>query len=134
VTEHGASIAMSTSTDESIEGTSFEGRPGEIQHAHPTDLQYVKIALLLGLITAAEVTTYFWEDASTAALVVILFPMMIAKFAIVCGYFMHLKYDHPIFKRVFVAGLVLAVIVYLTAMVTLEFFSDDFFRFLPLID
>ena len=39
--------------------------------------------------------------------------MMIVKFAIVCGYFMHLQYDNPIFRRVFVFGLVLAVVVYL---------------------
>jgi cytochrome c oxidase subunit IV len=121
---------MSTSTDESIEGTSFEGHAGEIQHAHPTDRQYVVIALILGAITALEVATYFWEDASTTALVLTLFPMMIIKFAVVCGYFMHLKYDHPIFRRVFVAGLVLAVVVYLIALTTLMYFSDDSMKFL----
>jgi cytochrome c oxidase subunit 4 len=122
---------MSTSTDESIEGTSAEGHAGEITHAHPSDAQYVKIALLLAVITALEVATYFWEDASTLALVLILFPMMIAKFAIVCGYFMHLKYDHPIFRRVFIAGLALAIGVYLITLTAFEFWSDDFFKFLP---
>ena len=77
----------------------------------------MKIALFLGVITAAEVGTYFWEDLfgtqpTTTALILTLFPMMIAKFAIVCGYFMHLKYDNPIFRRVFVFGLVLAIVVY----------------------
>ena len=38
--------------------------------------------------------------------------MMIIKFATVAGYFMHLKYDNPIFRRVFIFGLILAVIVY----------------------
>jgi cytochrome c oxidase subunit IV len=97
---------------------------------HPSDAKYVKIALILGAITAAEVATYFWEDASTAALVIILFPMMIAKFAIVCGYFMHLKFDHPIFRRVFIAGIVLAVAVYCIVLTAFEFWSDDYFRFL----
>ena len=104
-------------------------------HDHPTDLKYVKIAILLGVITAAEVATYFWEDIfgsepSTAALLVVLMPMMVAKFAIVVGYFMHLKYDNPIFRRVFVFGLILAVVVYAIFAFTMEFFSEDYFKFL----
>ena len=102
----------------------------EHAHEHPSDLKYVKIALLLGAITALEVGTYFVEDASTTFLVVSLFPMMIAKFAIVTGYFMHLKYDNPLFKRVFVFGLVLAVVVFLIALVSMEYFSDDALKYL----
>ena len=65
------------------------------------------------MLTALEVGTYFIEDASTTLLVPSLFPMMIVKFAIVAGFFMHLKFDNPLFTRLFVAGLVLAVAVYL---------------------
>lgn len=104
-------------------------------HDHPTDLKYVKIAIILGVLTALEVGTYFWDDIfgstpSTTALVAVLFPMMIAKFAIVTGYFMHLKYDNPLFRRVFVFGLLLAVAVYLIVAVSFNFFSDDYLRFL----
>ena len=102
----------------------------ETVHNHPTDLQYVKIALFLAALTALEVGTYFWEGASTTALVLVLFPMMIIKFAVVTGYFMHLKYDNPIFKRVFVFGLVLATIVYMIAMFTFAYFDDTYLRFL----
>jgi len=107
----------------------------ETVHDHPTDAKYVKIALILGVITAAEVGTYFWEDLfgskpSTLALVVTLFPMMIAKFAIVTGYFMHLKYDNPLFKRVFVFGLVLATVVYMIALFAFEFWDDQYLKFL----
>jgi cytochrome c oxidase subunit 4 len=126
---------MSTHTHESAEHTESKGREFEPhhqthEHEHPSDRKYVIIALILGVITAAEVMTYFWEDASTTALILILFPMMIAKFAIVCGYFMHLKFDNPIFRRIFIAGLVLAVVVYLVALSAFEFFSDDYFKFL----
>ena len=99
-------------------------------HKHPTDRDYVKIAAILAVITAAEVGTYFWEDASTAALVAVLFPMMIAKFMIVAGYFMHLKYDNPVFKRVFVFGLVLAVAVYLILFFAFEFWDDQYPKYL----
>lgn len=116
---------MSTST-----GTTEHDEIGhEGEHEHPTDRKYVQIALILGVITAFEVGTYFLDDPSTGLLVGLLFPMMIAKFAIVCGYFMHLKFDNPLFRRIFVAGLVLAVIVYLIVFSTFEFFSDDFFRY-----
>lgn len=99
-------------------------------HKHPTDAQYIKIAAILAVITAAEVATYFWEGASTTGLVAVLFPMMIAKFAIVTGYFMHLKYDNPLFKRVFVFGLILAVIVYMIMLFTFEFYDSQYLKFL----
>jgi cytochrome c oxidase subunit 4 len=102
----------------------------ETVHNHPSDAQYVKIAAILGVITAAEVATYWWKDASTTALVVVLFPMMIAKFAIVTGYFMHLKYDNPLFKRVFVFGLLLAIAVYTIALFAFEFWDDQYLKFL----
>lgn len=104
-------------------GSPVEAHHATHEHAHPSDRQYVIIAAILGVITAFEVATYFWEDASTTALVLTLFPMMTAKFAIVCGYFMHLRYDNPLFRRVFVFGLVLAVAVYCAALGSLQFFA-----------
>jgi len=98
-------------------------------HDHPTDAKYVKIAAILAVITAAEVGTYFW-DAGTAALVAVLFPMMIAKFLIVTGYFMHLKYDNPLFRRVFFFGLLLAVTVYVIALLAFEFWDDQYLKFM----
>lgn len=100
------------------------------RHDHPTDLKYVKIALILGALTALEVGTYFVEDASTTLLVITLFPMMIAKFLIVTSYFMHLKYDNPLFRRVFFFGLLLAVVVFLIMLSTFEFWNSDFYRYL----
>jgi cytochrome c oxidase subunit 4 len=121
---------MSTAT-----ATATDAHVDEHAHDHPTDASYVKIALILGVITAAEVGTYFWEDLfgkvpSTTALILTLFPMMIAKFAIVCGYFMHLKFDNKIFRRVFVFGLVLATAVYFIMFFSMEYLSDDYLKFL----
>jgi cytochrome c oxidase subunit 4 len=56
--------------------------------------------------------------------VAVLFPLMIIKFGVVVAYFMHLRYDNPLFRRVFVFGLILAVVVYLIAMTTLQFWSN----------
>jgi cytochrome c oxidase subunit 4 len=96
------------------------------EHKHPSDRQYVIIAVILAVITAAEVATYaldFFDDFSTLGLVLTLFPMMILKFGIVCAYFMHLKYDNPLFRRVFVFGLLLAIIVYGAALTAMQFWS-----------
>ncbi|MET0727747.1 MAG: cytochrome C oxidase subunit IV family protein [Acidimicrobiales bacterium] len=113
-------------TDDTISDHDVEGPV----HEHPSDMDYVKIAAILGVITAAEVATYFWEGASTATLVAVLFPMMIAKFMIVAGYFMHLKYDNPIFKRVFVFGLLLAVVVYMILFFSLQFWDGEYPKYL----
>jgi cytochrome c oxidase subunit IV len=94
------------------------------QKTHPSDSTYIKVALVLGVLTAVEVSTYYWEKASTGVLVAVLFPLMIIKFGVVIAYFMHLRYDNPLFRRVFLFGLLLAVVVYLIYMTTLQFWSD----------
>lgn len=92
-------------------------------HDHPGDLFYLKIAGILALFTALEVGTYFVEDTAPRwFLFLSLTLLMIIKFAMVAAYFMHLKYDTPWFRYVFMAGLALAIGVY-----TVFFFSYDLF-------
>jgi cytochrome c oxidase subunit 4 len=105
------------------------------EHHHPTDADYIKIALFLGVLTALEVSTYFWEDIfgskpSTTALILVLFPMMTIKFGVVVAYFMHLRFDNPLFRRVFIFGIVLALCVYAIFASAMDFWSDDYLRFL----
>jgi cytochrome c oxidase subunit 4 len=118
-----------TSTDlqsHDAHGAADAHDPAAEEHKHPSDRQYVVIAIILAVITAAEVATYvvdWFEEAGTGVLVATLFPMMIIKFAIVCAYFMHLKYDNPLFRRVFVFGLLLAVAVYGVALTAMNFWT-----------
>jgi cytochrome c oxidase subunit IV len=51
--------------------------------------------------------------------------MMVVKFAMVAGWFMHLRFDSNLFTRMFVSGIVLAVTVYVAALAAFEFFSSD---------
>jgi cytochrome c oxidase subunit 4 len=88
------------------------------EHEHPGDGIYIKIALILGVITAAEVATFYVDIGK--AMVPALVVMMIAKFSIVAAYFMHLKFDSTLFTRVFVSGVVLAVGVYIAAVTSLH--------------
>ena len=109
------------------EHTNVAHDPGHEEH--PSDAQYVKIALILAAITALEVSTYFF-DLETGHLVLLLFPMMFIKFAMVILFFMHLKYDNPLFKRVFLFGLVLAFVVFFIMLTTFNYWWDDYFKFL----
>ena len=94
---------------------------------HPSDWEYVKIAVILAVFTAIEVLTYF-ESVFTIfetrwVLLTTLFVLMIVKFWLVARMFMHLKQDKPILSQFFAAGLVLAVGVYLIFLLAFNFFS-----------
>ena len=96
-------------------------------HGHLSDWEYVKIAGLLALFTAIEVLTYF-ESVFTffdnrALLLFTLFGLMIVKFFLVGAYFMHLKQDKPLLRQSFVAGVVLATVVYLITLMAFNFFA-----------
>ena len=77
---------------------------------HPSDRDYVRIALILGVFTAAEVSTYYIDFA--AATIPLLLVLMGMKFVLVAGEFMHLKYDTKVFSRFMGGGLVLAASIY----------------------
>ena len=95
---------------------------GGTKHHHPSDWEYVKVALVLAAITLAEVLVYYVESLE-GLLVPILAVMSIAKFAIVALWFMHLRFDSRLFRRLFVTGIALAVFVYTAALLTLHVFS-----------
>ena len=76
---------------------------------HPSDVVYWKVFGVLLALTALEVSTYWWPEDWHKVTAVLLIIMMVIKFATVALYFMHLKSDAAILKRVFIAGMVLAV-------------------------
>ena len=81
-------------------------------HDHPGEMVYIKVAAILAAVTAIEVVIYY-IDALEDILVPALLLMSAGKFIAVVGYFMHLKFDDKRFTWVFVAGLVIAVSVFL---------------------
>lgn len=96
-------------------------------HEHPSDWAYIKIALILAVFTGIEVLTYF-ESAlpifeNNAVTITTLMVLMVIKFWLVATWFMHLRFDNPIFGRLFVAGLVLATGVYVIALSAFEFWA-----------
>ncbi len=93
--------------------------PGAPHHEHPTEGKYIKIALFLAFITAVEVLVYYIE-AIEDYLAAILITLSIIKFVMVVGYFMHLRFDSRLFRRLFVLGLLLALFVYTIVLTTFE--------------
>jgi cytochrome c oxidase subunit 4 len=91
---------------------------------HPSDLDYVKVALVLAVITGAEVAMPYATDIK-GPVIALMLVLMAAKFTIVALWFMHLRFDSVIFRRVFISGLVLAVLVYLAVATSFQFFGHD---------
>jgi cytochrome c oxidase subunit IV len=90
---------------------------------HPSEAKYVKIALILAAITAVEVGLFYKSFSSEAANNAVLILLAAVKFVIVAGYFMHLKFDNRILRRLFVTGIVLASFCYIAYLLTLGVFQ-----------
>lgn len=88
-------------------------------HAHPSPLKYVGIALVLAVVTAVEVALYYIEMPD-GLLVSMLLGLAVIKFGMVAAFFMHLKFDGRLLRRLFVTGIVLAGAVYTVVLVTLD--------------
>jgi cytochrome c oxidase subunit 4 len=83
-------------------------------------VQYGLIALALAALTAIEVGVYYLRSDSLT--IVVLLILMAIKFAVVVGFFMHLRFDSKVLRRLFVGGLVLAVSVYTILLFMLGIF------------
>ena len=83
----------------------------EVEHAHPTWSTYWKVALILFIITVAEVWAYYIPAfVASRAFVPLLLAMSALKFVIVVMFYMHLKYDHRLFRVLFTGPLLIAAL------------------------
>jgi len=87
------------------------GAPAPHSKPHPTPREYVKVAVILAVITALEVGLYY-IDLPDGPLIGLLVMFSALKFALVVLWFMHLRFDAPILKRLFITGLILAGTIY----------------------
>jgi cytochrome c oxidase subunit 4 len=71
---------------------------------------YVLIAAVLAVITAVEVMVFYIE-ALKPVLVPVLLTLSAAKFTLVVGFFMHLRFDARLFRALFIGPLIVAVAV-----------------------
>ncbi len=79
-------------------------------HEHPTWATYKWVALILTVITVVEVWCYYLPSfVSSSLFVPTLLILSAVKFAIVVMFYMHLRYDHPLFRALFTGPLAIAV-------------------------
>jgi cytochrome c oxidase subunit 4 len=78
---------------------------------HPTPRMYWMLALVLAVITAAEVAVAY-SSVNRGILLAVLIVAMIAKFGIVVGFYMHLRFDLALYRNVFLLGLAGAILLF----------------------
>ena len=77
---------------------------------HPTPQDYVRIALILGVLTALEFSTYVIDFGGLG--IPMLVVLIVIKFILVASWFMHLKFDTKLFSRLMYGGLSMALVLY----------------------
>ena len=85
------------------------------EHAHPTAAVYIRIAVILTILTVIEVGV-FYVPTFHPVLAPILLSLSAIKFAIVVMFYMHLKMDNKFFTFLFGGPLLLAAAVMLGLM------------------
>jgi cytochrome c oxidase subunit 4 len=92
-------------------------------HEHPTWSTYWKVALILTVITAFEVWIYYIPSfVASRAFVPVLLILSAVKFFTVVAFYMHLRYDHKLFRVLFTGPLIIAM----TTIVALLFLFGKF--------
>jgi caa(3)-type oxidase subunit IV len=89
------------------------------ERTHPSAAIYVRIAVVLVVLTALEVLAYemarrqdlpgLFVQAVGAAIIPILVILSAIKFALVAMFYMHLKQDAKLFSGVFLFPIIIAV-------------------------
>ncbi len=93
-------------------------------HGHPTPKTYALIAVVLTTVTLVEYVI-FQLDVGSAILVPVLTVLSVGKFALVCMFYMHLKFDHHVYTRLILTGILLMVGI-MFALLTLFFVAHPF--------
>jgi cytochrome c oxidase subunit 4 len=92
--------------------------PDAHHHAHhPTAGTYVKVGILLTIITIVEVYAYYIPSfVASSWFVPALLIMSAVKFFTVVSVYMHLRYDHKLFRALFTGPFLVAAFTMLGLM------------------
>ena len=110
-------MAHESAHPETVSEAQAHATMGEV-HEHPQWATYKWVALILTIITVMEVWVYYIPAFVASRLFVpTLLIMSAVKFAIVVLFYMHLRYDHRLFRALFTGPLIIAI----TTIVALMF-------------
>jgi heme/copper-type cytochrome/quinol oxidase subunit 4 len=101
------------------------------EHAHPGPALYLKIAVILFVMTALEVLAFEVSHRAGWPLHALVEPLhnpiliilSAAKFALVAMFYMHLKQDSKIFTGLFVFPLIIATVVILALLMLFAYLA-----------
>ncbi len=96
--------------------------PAAAPHVSPR--RYVMIAVVLAAVTAVEVAMSYVDGVDTDLVIVMMIVLAAVKFFLVASWFMHLRFDSPVYRRLFVVGSTMAVILYFVVLLTFSVFSE----------
>jgi cytochrome c oxidase subunit 4 len=110
-------------------GAAVEEGPHPIEHAHPGERTYIKVAVTLAIITLIEVVIWYidWMHENNL-LVPALLVLSAIKFVAVVGFFMHLRFDARLFTYIFGSGLAVALSIILALMALFRWHGIDYVR------
>lgn len=90
---------------------------------HPQPSEYIKIAVVLAVLTAMEVALFYLEEGVDAIGQSITVPLLLIlsalKFVIVVGWYMHLRFEKSFLTRFFSIDAILAVGLYFITLAAL---------------
>jgi cytochrome c oxidase subunit 4 len=95
------------------------GHAKDAHHAahHPTAGTYIKVGILLTVITIVEVYAYYIPSfVASSFFVPSLLIMSAVKFFTVVSVYMHLRYDHKLFRALFTGPFIVAAFTMLGLM------------------
>src|SRR5438874_12197399 len=99
--------------------------PREAGHArrrHPSAKEYVRIGIILVVLTTLEVWTSY-SGLPHGLLIGMLFGLALVKFVLVVLWYMHLRFDDARYSRFFIMGAAGAGILFLVVLLLLRAFA-----------
>ena len=95
---------------------------GHARHIHPSAKEYVRIGIILVVLTALEVWISY-SGLPHGLLIGLLFFLAFVKFGLVVLWFMHLRFDDTRYSRFFIMGASGAGILFLVVLLLLKAFA-----------
>lgn len=95
---------------------------GHARHVHPSAKEYVRIGMILVVLTAIEVWISY-SGLPHGLMITMLFGLAFVKFVLVVLWYMHLRFDDARYSRFFIMGAAGAGILFLVVLLLLKAFA-----------